>query len=68
VKTPRELAADLRLTAELYELGVRLKRAQLVRLHPSLRPAEIDGLLDEWAAEQPGSHLEDRRIEWPRRS
>jgi hypothetical protein len=67
MKTGSELAADLRLTAELYELGLRLKRAQLARAHPALGPAELDGLLDAWAAAQPASHAGDRQIEWPRR-
>ena len=68
MKTARELAADLRLAAELYELGLRMKRAQLSRANPALGPAELDGLLDAWAAAQPASHAGDRRIEWPRRS
>lgn len=67
MKTARELAADLRLTAELHELGLRLKRAQLSRAHPALGNAELDGLLDAWAGAQPASHPGDRRIEWPRR-
>lgn len=55
----RSASEKLRQTLELFEVGVRLMRQNLVRSHPEATEQEIDELLKEWLHERPGAELGD---------
>jgi hypothetical protein len=59
--TPRPLtpAEKLRVAFGLFDAGVALMRAQLVRRHPRASPDEIERLLQEWLLTRPGAEHGD---------
>jgi len=66
---PATPAEKLRQALELFEVGVRLMRQNLVRSHPEATPREIDEMLTRWLHERPGAEHGDcpgRVVELPR--
>ena len=65
---PEVLAARLRTTFDLCELGESIRRAQLRREHPGATDEEIEALLIAWLQTRPGAEHGDawgRPISWP---
>jgi hypothetical protein len=55
----RQAAERFATTLDLFETGVRMRRASLRRAHPDLSDAEIDVLLARWLSERPGAEQGD---------
>jgi hypothetical protein len=63
-------ADAFRITLDLFETGVELKRQNLRRSHPAADETEIDRLLQQWLLERPGAESGDcqgRRVNLPSR-
>lgn len=67
-EAPDVLAARLRTTFDLCELGESIRRAQLRLEHPDATDEEIETLLVAWLQTRPGAEYGDswgRPISWP---
>jgi hypothetical protein len=53
------MAERFATTLDLFETGVRLRRASLRRAHPDLSDSEIESLLARWLRERPGAEHGD---------
>lgn len=52
-------AEKLRVTLDLAEAGIAMRRAQLEREHSGASPEDIDALLLSWLRERPGAEYGD---------
>jgi hypothetical protein len=57
--TPSSVADAFRITLDLFETGLALKRQNLRRSHPAATHEEIERLLREWLLERPGAKSGD---------
>ena len=54
-----EAARRLQAALDMFDDGVALVRARLVREHPTVSPEEIDALVQRWLMTRPGAEHDD---------